>query len=320
MDSADLRAMQAAVHEHGAMLHDQQQGIQQVGHNLSSLADSVHALSTQIQQLSLQASSPPAAPASTLSDQPDVPQPAAREPRLPPPQPYNGEPGSCRSFLSQCSLTLELQASAFPTQRSRVAYIITLLTGKAREWGTALWDSDDPICASYNDFTKEMKEVFDRAVSGRDAARQLLQLKQGSRSVFDYAIDFRTLAASCGWGDTALYDAFLSGLSDAVKDELVSQELPTEFKEVVKLASRVDARLRERRSERGLFRPRPRPTTTSLPSPPQETAPPLESMQVDRAKLSPEERLRRRQENACFYCGQVGHLCSKCPLKANAHQ
>ena len=321
MESADMKTMQTALREHGAMLHGQQKGIQQVSQNLNTLADSVHALSTQVQQLTLQASSPPAVAETAPPNQADAPQPAAREPRLPPPQPYNGEPGTCRSFLSQCSLTLELQASAFPTERSRVAYIITLLTGKAREWGTALWDSDDPICTDYDEFTKEMKEVFDRSVSGRDAARQLLQLKQGNRSVFDYAIDFRTLAASCGWGETALYDAFLSGLSDSVKDELVSQELPTEFKELVKLAGRVDARIRERRSERGLFRPRSRPTTAPQPPPPpQEAVPPPEPMQVDRAKLSPEERMRRRQENACFYCGQGGHFYSKCPLKGDARQ
>ena len=317
MDSADLKALQAAVCEHGALLGSQQQGLQKIDHNLSSLANSVHALTTKMQQLSAQAS---AAPVPALPDPPVAPQPAAREPRLPPPQPYNGEPGTCRSFLSQCSLTLELQASAFPTERSRVAYIITLLTGKAREWGTALWDSDDPVCANYKDFTDEMKEVFDRSVSGRDAAKQLLQLKQGSGSVFDYAIDFRTLAASCGWGDIALSDAFLSGLSDAVKDELVSHEVPTDFNELVKLSGRIDARLRERRHERALFRPRPRPTTASLLPPLQEAAPPPEPMQVDRAKVTPDERIRRRQENACFYCGQMGHFSLKCPLKANAHQ
>ena len=204
MDPAGIKTMQAAVSEHGALIAQVDHKIQKVDHNLNTLASSVHALSTELQKLSVQQSQVPAASTPASSNQPDAPQPAAREPRLPTPQPYNGEPGTCRSFLSQCSLTLELQASTFPTERSRVAYIITLLTGKAREWGTALWDSNDPMCASYNDFTKEMKEVFDRSVSGRDAARQLLQLKQGSRSVYDYAIDFRTLAASCGWGDTAL--------------------------------------------------------------------------------------------------------------------
>ncbi|KAL1270964.1 hypothetical protein QQF64_029980 [Cirrhinus molitorella] len=42
-----------------------------------------------------------------------------------------GYPSSCQSFLTQCSLTFELQPLSFPTGRSNIAYIITLLSDKA---------------------------------------------------------------------------------------------------------------------------------------------------------------------------------------------
>ena len=38
-------------------------------------------------------------------------------------------------------------------------------------------------------------------------------------------------------------------------------------------------------------------------------------MQLGRARLSPDERLKRRQEGRCFYCGETGHLVSSCPAK-----
>lgn len=139
--------------------------------DLSSLSVSVHALTTQMQQLRLELPSAPAVPGPFHQTQPP-----AREPRLPTPQPYDGEPGTCRSFLSQCSLTLELQDSAFPTEHLRVAYVITLLTSKTREWGTALWDSNAIVCANFKDFTDEMRQVFDRAVCGRDAASMNMPL------------------------------------------------------------------------------------------------------------------------------------------------
>ena len=60
------------------------------------------------------------------------------EPRLPVPERYEGEPGSCRSFLLTCSLVFELQPSSFPSERSRVVYVITLLSGRACEWGTVV--------------------------------------------------------------------------------------------------------------------------------------------------------------------------------------
>ena len=60
------------------------------------------------------------------------------EPRLPPPQRFSGDPSACGGFLIQCSLTFELQPSSFPSDRAKIAYIITLLSGKALSWATAV--------------------------------------------------------------------------------------------------------------------------------------------------------------------------------------
>ena len=38
-------------------------------------------------------------------------------------------------------------------------------------------------------------------------------------------------------------------------------------------------------------------------------------MQLGRARLTQEERQKRRQEGRCFYCGGTGHLVSSCPAK-----
>lgn len=298
MDPAALGQLRTAVEAQGSLLGTHQGEIQQVNQNLRSMADTLSALTSRIEQLQ------------TPSPLVPAPLPLPREPRLPPPQSYNGEPGTCRSFLSQCSLSLELQASTFPTERSKIAYIITLLSGKAREWGTALWDADDPCCTNYNAFTNEMRRVFDRSLSGREAAGQMLRLRQGTRSAYDYAIEFRTLAASCGWNECAMFDVFFHGLSETVKDELVSQELPSGLNELMDLAGRVDARLRLRRKERTPPLVRTRPM-----SPPQTADSPDQPMQVDRARISPEERQRRRDKQACFYCGQTGHFRLQCPVK-----
>ena len=246
------------------------------------------------------------------SSDPQAPPSPLREPRLPAPQPYDGAPGTCRSFLSQCSLSLERQSLAFPTECSCIAYVITLLTGKTREWGTALWDAKAACCSKYKDFTDEMRKVFDRSFSGREAAREIMKLCQGSQSDYDYAIDFHTLAASCGWNDDSLFDAFLNGLSDPVKDELASRELPKDLAGLMDLTGRVDARLRQRAWERTRSPPRLSPSTS-----PSLTAPPPEPMQVNRARITPEEHQRRREVKACFY---RGHFCQSCPLKGASHQ
>ena len=58
-----------------------------------------------------------------------------------------------------------------------------------------------------------MRDTFDRSVSGPAATRQLFRIRQGQRSISDYAIEFRTLAASAGWGERELHGAYFNGLS-----------------------------------------------------------------------------------------------------------
>src|SRR4029434_4900524 len=47
------------------------------------------------------------------------------------PQRYNGNVGGCRAFLTQCNWALKFQPITSLTDRSRIAYIILLLSGKA---------------------------------------------------------------------------------------------------------------------------------------------------------------------------------------------
>ena len=93
---------------------------------------------------------------------------------------------------------------------------------------------------------------FDRSATGLDAMR----LIQGSSSVSDYSIDFQTLVTDSGWKGRALVDAFLHGLSDAIKDVLLSRELPDELDWIIALAIRVDARLEDHKR---LVKPRSPP-------------------------------------------------------------
>lgn len=305
MDPADPTQVKAALEQHGVFIGRQQA-------QLDSVAASIRDLTAQIQPLQL-------AHSALASSSPLQP---AREPRLPPPEKYAGEPGTCRSFLSQCSLIFQLQPTTFPTDRAKVAYVITQLSGRAREWGTALWEAESPCCDDYKDFSSEMKRVFDRSKHGHEAARELLRMRQGCRSVSDYAIDFQTLATTTAWNADALFDTFLNGLSEDIKDELVSHDLPTTCEALISLAIHIDKRHQERRRGRspGFFLQPSRFPVTELTPPPAPGAPDPEPMQIDRTRLTPEERQRRIESRCCLYCGQPGHFISRCPVKGNARQ
>ncbi len=240
------------------------------------------------------------------------------EPRLNPPAPYSGEPNTCRSFLSQCSLTFSLQPSCFPTERSKVAFIITLLVGQAREWGTAMWDNEQDCCSSFDSFSEELRKVFDRSARGTEAARALALLRQRESSVSSYSIEFRTLAASCGWNDKALWDNFLHGLAEHIKDEIYSLELPSSLDGLIDLAIRVDNRISIRsRHRRSGFPPE---LVTRAVSGAASDMPTQhlglseeEPMQVGRAWLTVKERRYCLDNQLCLYCGEAGHVAASCP-------
>lgn len=62
----------------------------------------------------------------------------------------------------------------------------------------------------YDDFVSKMKAVFDHPYHYVIASKCVLHLRQGSRSVADYSVDFLTLAVDSQWNDKALRGTFVS--------------------------------------------------------------------------------------------------------------
>ena len=68
--------------------------------------------------------------------------------------------------------------------------------------------------------------MFDRSATGLEASRELLRLGQGHDTVSNYSIEFQMLPTDSDWEGRALVDAFLHGLAESVKDELLTRDLP----------------------------------------------------------------------------------------------
>lgn len=79
----------------------------------------------------------------------------------------------------QCSLFVNQQPSLYPTDSSRIAFVCSLLTGKALEWATAVWKQDGSAFPTFDIFLQQFREVFEYSAHGRSAGDQLLTLSQG---------------------------------------------------------------------------------------------------------------------------------------------
>ncbi|XP_050965377.1 protein LDOC1 [Labeo rohita] len=145
-------------------LEKQEKSTSDSGQAIRALVVQVSELTQRMQQLQLPAApvTPPTPPAPLAALGPSA---AAQqlEPRLPPPEVYSGEPNFCRAFLTKCSMHFALQPRTFGSEESKVAFVLTLLTGRAALWGTAVWENQDPCCASFSTLSAEMKRVFGRA-------------------------------------------------------------------------------------------------------------------------------------------------------------
>lgn len=234
MDSASASELQNFLANNATRMDQQEDQLRVTGQAIQTLVAQVADLSAQLRHLRTETVSPPVA--SPLVPSAPASSSGSNEPRLPPPSPYAGEPQLCRAFLTKCSLFFTLQPSTYATEQSKVALVMTLLTGKASLWGTAVWENKHPCVASFQALADEMRQVFDRAVTGREAARLLADLRQGNRSVADYAIEFRTLAAECKWNQEAQWDMFLHGLAERIQREIFALELPSDLDGLIALA------------------------------------------------------------------------------------
>ncbi len=320
MDPASASDLRGFLSHSNSRIDHQDEQMAASNRAIQALVSQVLELTTQLQRLQTE---PEQRPTASNPPAPTIPDQAVHfiEPRLPPPAFYSGEPQQCRSFLAKCSLYISLQPSLFPTEESKIAFVITLLSGRAALWGTTIWEQKLPCCTSFQSFSEEIRKVFDRAASGREVARFLVELRQGDRSVTDFSIELCTLAAECRWNSEAQWDMFFHGLADYVKDEIYALELPTSLDGLVSLAIRVDARLQQRsqRARRASAVNR----LDHLPIPYCDADVGFsepEPMQMGRSRLSLEEKRRRRNEGLCLYCGAAGHIAAQCPVKARTRQ
>ncbi|KAK2850769.1 hypothetical protein Q5P01_007045 [Channa striata] len=260
--------------------------------------------------------------------------------KIAPPERFSGEPDKYRTFVSSLSLFFELQPSTYSTGRSKVAYAISLLSGKAHEWGMAEWDNRSECCRSYEAFSEELSFVFNPSASRRASSSRLFKLTQSSSSVTEYTVEFRTLAASANWREETLFDKYYEGLSSRIKDEMAARTLPSSLRSLIELAVAIDQRLQERQTERQAERQAEHQTDRRverlserrpaiLPADPtspvhrptdQHPSGQEEPMQVGRVKLSVAERQCRIVEGLCLYCGESGHRVRLCPLNDKACQ
>ncbi|KAL0151794.1 hypothetical protein M9458_052945 [Cirrhinus mrigala] len=235
---------------------------------------------------------------------PQTPPPASGSPMAVPAK-FAGEATECSGFLLQVNLYIQMQPQQFPSEKSKVAFLTSLLTGKALQWAKAIWNANNPIINSYDLFTNHFSEVFSTATSTLSTSDQLFRLRQGSTEVNEYTLHFRTLAAASGWNEIALLGAYRQGLNPEIRAAMAIYDDSIGLESFLQRTTQVAQQLAA--CQPPVTAPQSASVVASSPVP--------EPMQVDSTRLSRSERNRRISQGLCLYCGQPGHLLRNCPIR-----
>ncbi|KAL0185658.1 hypothetical protein M9458_017328, partial [Cirrhinus mrigala] len=199
----------------------------------------------------------------------------AQQPKISLPDKWDGSDARCDVFLTNLSLIFEFQPSRYPTDRSRIALLVSLLTGQAAEWAAAVVKANSDSAHSYPAFTTQLRAAFQHPESEVEVDSRLYHLRQGERSVSRYTTEFRTLSVQTTWSTIPRTRTLDSPVTYAVAA------------------------------------PSPPPPIASEA----HSTGAGEPMQIGRTFLSAAERARRYREGLCAYCASPEHHRAICPLR-----
>jgi len=303
---SEATLLQGAVASQGELLGGHDLILRSLVENNQTMLQQISQLTNQVAILSTHLA-PPVSISQSVPSAPPLLSPFVRESYAPDPEPFSGDATKCRGFVLQCSLVFLQRPQTFPTDSAKIPYVIGLLRGRALAWAEAVNSHQYLTSLAFCKFFSELRDVFDHPDYWGDASRRLINIRQGARSVADYSVEFKTLAADAGWDDAALWGLFLNGLTEQLQDELATRDETGNFKGLVSRAIQLDNRLRGRRqqgtarlpplniprSERFPHALRLVPPRPTVQAPSSEVSLGVEPMQMGRAHLSPAERSRR---------------------------
>lgn len=245
--------------------------------------------------------------------QPTVTQPVPEEvrpkaPKVATPDKYEGDRGmKAEVFASQVGLYMMCNSTMFTSEKSKVAFALSYLTGAASRWAqplvkrTLAINPENPV--TFDEFIAAFELQFfdpERKAKAQSAIR--VHFQRGT--VASYTTKFNELAAETGWEESTLISHYRNGLKGEIKAYMVRDEF-TKLAEITKIASKIDSELHGIRGS-----PYSHQSTDQAEG--SSRAPDPDAMDLSPFAISREEYARRRAAGLCYKCGGRGHLAAKC--------
>lgn len=273
----------------------------------------------------------PAAPATVVHEGPRI--------KVATPDDFDGKQAHAEEFLRQCEIYFTSYPNATDTQKINIALShmkgetagpwaqrqLDLITGVTQGTAIRLW----------SDFRKQFKDNFADPDAKRTAQTKIMQIRQGTRSVAEYTIEFENYQYRSGFNDEALTVHFEVGLQEAVRRGVYGMiPMPTDLAGWKEAALQLNNNYRryveqqkstprgtqqhqgnQRREQPPVHNPVSRQTSAPSSSTSSRELPPGVPMDVDRARSRGQFPSSRTL--VCFRCKQPGHMMKDCRSQVN---
>lgn len=229
-------------------------------------------------------------------------------------KPFSSGSTRISEFLQQLQTTFLLQPEVYNVESVKVVTAINHMEGPAAQWASQfLHGGQHPELHDYSLFIRMFRESFDDPNRASTAARKMEALRQ-TGSVIDYVTQLESLFLDMELTDESKVHALDRGLKPAVRQAVAQTwNPPKDYASRRIMVIQLDQQLYSH-------------SLSSAPTPPRGYTASSQDHGTTgrgtaslasrpRAPLSDVERLRRREQGLCLYCGGPGHIAAQCRNK-----
>jgi len=176
----------------------------------------------------------------TMNPVPARAQPTHRDPKIAPPETFDGKPADFTAFMAQCTLHITLCTNTFRTDEQRVLFVTSYLRKEPLNWALeVINDPEHPLRHDYAALKNALTKVYGNRAYKLQAEEKILRLSQTGSAVH-YAQKFQTLAAPLNFNDDAKCSMFYNGLKPEVQRAITGSGRPDTLAAMIEKAITFD--------------------------------------------------------------------------------
>lgn len=199
-------------------------------------------------------------------------------------------------------LDMSINVRGMPHEEHKVAYAMSLLSGRAKNWAYGCRMQDPKCFPTFDNFKKLLELAFQPPKCEFRMKSQLLDAKQGNKNLYEYIQEMRYLISGIVKNpvdQNTLVSIFMKGLKAGPVRNQLFREYPQTFENAVSLA------MQEEFSR----------TQAIMPAP-QARKPERDPYAMDCSTISTNspsnKRFNDKSKMTCHRCGKVGHFARSC--------